>query len=53
MKPVIDEREKPDDMGGPPERGYDAWTRAKIERRLAQSRNLSVMIPVEQVLRTL
>ncbi|MEG3163256.1 hypothetical protein U1701_01480 [Sphingomonas sp. PB2P19] len=53
MKPVVDEQEKLGDAGGPPERGYDAWKRAKIERGLAQSRDRSAMIPVEQVLRDL
>ena len=53
MKPVVDEQEKLDETGGPPERGYDAWKRAKIERGLAQSQDRDAMIPVEQVLRNL
>jgi hypothetical protein len=35
------------------EPGYAAWKRAKTERGLEQSRDRSVMIPVEQVLRDL
>lgn len=50
MKPVFDEQGKLDDALGPLEDGYDAWKRAKIERGLAQSRDRSAMIPVEQVL---
>lgn len=53
MKPVVDEQEKRDDTGGSPERSYDAWKRAKIERGLAQSRDHSAMIPVERILRDL
>lgn len=53
MKPVVDEQEKLDETGGPPERGYGAWMRVKIERGLAQSRDRDAMIPVEQVLRNL
>ena len=34
-------------------RDYDAWKRAKIERGMAQARDRSVMIPIEQVLREL
>ena len=35
------------------ERDYDAWKRAKIERGMAQARDRSMMIPIEQVLREL
>ena len=35
------------------EPGYDEWKRAKIERGLAESRDRSAMIPVEQVWRDL
>jgi len=35
------------------EPGYAAWKRARIERGLAESRDRSVMIPVEQVWRDL
>lgn len=34
-------------------RDYGAWKRAKIERGMAQARDRSVMIPIEQVLREL
>jgi len=39
--------------GDATERGHDAWLRAKVERGLAESRDRSVMIPVDQVLRNL
>ncbi len=35
----------------PAHRDYDAWKRAKIERGMAQARDRSMMIPIEQVLR--
>ncbi|MGA1799905.1 hypothetical protein VH567_14115 [Sphingomonas sp. 4RDLI-65] len=35
------------------ERNYDAWKRAKIERGMAQARDRSKMVPIEQVLREL
>lgn len=37
------------DGGEATEPGYAAWKRAKIERGLAQARDRSAMIPVEQV----
>ena len=37
----------------PAQRDYDAWKRAKIERGVAQARNRSMLIPIEQVLREL
>ena len=42
----------PDD-GKVIEPGYTAWRRAKIKRGLAQARDRSSMIPVEQVWRDL
>ena len=39
--------------GGPAEPGYAAWKRAKVERGLAQSRDRTAMIPIEQVWREL
>lgn len=53
MKPAVDPRDKTEEVDAPVERGYDAWKRAKVERGLAQARDRSVMIPVEQVLRDL
>lgn len=50
MKPIVDPLLKTDEIDGPIERGYDAWKRAKIERGLAQTQDLDVMIPVEQIL---
>lgn len=51
MKPVFEKQEKLDNTGMAPERGYDAWKLAKIERGPAQSRDRDAMIPAEQVLR--
>lgn len=53
MASVIDRRDKLDAEPVATEAGYDAWKRAKIERGLEQSRDRSVMIRVEQVLRNL
>lgn len=39
--------------GGVAEEGHDAFVRAKVRRGLAQSRDRSVMIPIEQVWRDL
>jgi hypothetical protein len=53
MKPATNPRDKLEDFDAPVERGYDAWKRAKVARGLAQARDRSAMIPVEQVLRDL
>lgn len=53
MKPATDPHDKIEDFDATPERGYDAWKRAKVERGLAQAQDRSAMIPVEQVLRDL
>lgn len=50
MKPLADPRLKTEETDGPVERGYAAWKRAKIERGIAQARDRSGMIPVEQIL---
>jgi len=41
------------DEGAANEQDYSAYKRAKIERGLEQSRDRSVMIPIEQVWRDL
>jgi hypothetical protein len=46
MKPATDPREKTD---APVERSYAAWKRAKVERGLAQAKDRTAMIPVEQI----
>lgn len=51
MKPNQPLTEKLSEAGGAPERGYDAWKRAKIEKGLEQSKDRDAMIPVSQVLR--
>ncbi|MCH4152551.1 MAG: hypothetical protein LKF30_11505 [Sphingobium sp.] len=43
--------EKLSEAGGTPERGYDAWKRAKIEKGLEQAQDRDAMIPVAQILR--
>lgn len=53
MKPVLPDRDKLDVEGGVAEAGYIDWKRAKVEKGLAQSRDRSAMIPVEQVWRDL
>lgn len=53
MKPTVDPRDKTEAVEMPAERGYDAWKRGKIERGLAQAKDRSAMIPVEQILRDL
>ncbi|WP_374147845.1 hypothetical protein [Sphingomonas sp. 28-63-12] len=53
MKAIADPRLKTDETDGPVERGYGAWTRAKIERGLAQAQERGAMIPVEQPLAAL
>jgi len=53
MKPNAIPAEKVVAQEGAPELGYAAWERAKIERGLAQSRDRTTMIPVEQVWRDL
>jgi hypothetical protein len=45
--------EKAAEQEGVPELGYATWERAKIERGLAQSRDRTAMISVEQVWRDL
>ncbi|MES2421927.1 MAG: hypothetical protein V4595_11615 [Pseudomonadota bacterium] len=41
------------DSGQRAQRDYNTWKRAKIERGMAQARDRSMMIPIEQVLREL
>lgn len=53
MKPRANPLEKTDTDLGPDEPGYAAWKMAKIERGLAESRERTAMIPVEQVWRDL
>lgn len=43
--------EKLSETGGVPERGHDAWKRAKVEKGLEQSTDRDAMIPVAQILR--
>ncbi len=51
MKPTADERAKIEDAGGSPERGYEEWKRAKIERALAETHDRAAMIPIERIVR--
>ncbi len=51
MKPNQPLTEKLSEAGGTPERGYDAWKRAKIEKGLEQAQDRDAMIPVAQILR--
>ena len=41
------------EQGGSAEDGHDAFVRAKVRRGLEQSRDRSVMIPIEQAWRDL
>lgn len=43
--------EKLSEAVGAPERGHDAWKRAKIEKGLEQSKDRDAMIPVSRILR--
>lgn len=51
MKPNQPLTEKLNEAGGAPERGYDAWKRAKVEKGLEQSKDRDAMIPVSRILR--
>ena len=51
MKPNQPLSEKLNEAGGVPERGYDAWKRARIEKGLEQSKDRDAMIPVSRILR--
>lgn len=51
MKPDRSLIEKLNDAGGAPERGYDAWKRAKIEKGLEQAKDREAMIPISGILR--
>lgn len=51
MQPNPPLNEKLDEAGGAPERGYDAWKRAKIEKGLEQAKDRDAMIPAAQILR--
>lgn len=51
MKPNQPLSEKLSETGGTPERGYDAWKRAKVEKGLEQSKDRGAMIPVSRILR--
>lgn len=51
MKPNQPLTEKLSEAGSAPERGYDAWKRAKIEKGLQQAQDREAMIPVAQILR--
>lgn len=53
MNSAASHRETAEAGEDPVEPGYAAWKRDKIERGLAESRDRSVMIPVEQVWRDL
>jgi hypothetical protein len=44
---------EPNESEQPAQRDYDDWKRAKIERGMAQARDRSMMIQIEQVLREL
>jgi len=50
---VIDKREKLEPEAGSVELGYDAWKRGKIERGLAESKDRTAMIPIDEVWRDL
>lgn len=51
MKPNQPLTEKLNEVGSAPERGYDAWKRAKVEKGLEQSKDRDAMIPVSRILR--
>lgn len=51
MNPNQPLTEKLSEEGGAPERGYNAWKRAKIEKGLEQAQDRDAMIPVAQILR--
>lgn len=42
--------EKLNEVGGSPERGYDAWNSAKVEKGLKQTKDRDAMIPVSRIL---
>lgn len=47
------EQQEDPEQGGMAEDGHDAFVRAKVRRGLEQSRDRSVMIPIDQVWRDL
>lgn len=51
MRPRQSLDEKLSETGGAPDRGYDAWKRAKIEKGLEQAKDREAMIPVARILR--
>ena len=50
MKPHHPLGDKVSETGDTPDRGYDAWKRAKIEKGLEQAKDREAMIPVAQIL---
>lgn len=53
MRPTIKNDEALRADGSPPERGHDAWVRAKVEEGLRQSADRSTMLSTEQLWRDL
>lgn len=53
MKPAAVSADKIEEAGSPPEPGYDAWKRRKIERAKAQAEDRGSLVPAEQVWRDL